>query len=185
MNEKSVSGCLHDTGATFIPRRDEKLHRVYIKPCLLGCESYSAGKLMKLQWIWKTMKRTVKPRLHDTGMNFHAGMKISLRHKNRGELAPVWLAPAWHFVVVSCKRIQSHKREPRWTRAGMKVAPVSCKHHLSSDSRNLFPLSCGWRFSNQFDISVGWAVPSYTLFVAMPWNGLEWFASESKVMCLF
>ena len=33
---------LHDDGATFIPGRDEKLHRVYIKPCLLGCESYSA-----------------------------------------------------------------------------------------------------------------------------------------------
>ena len=33
-------GCLHDNGATFIMGRDEKLHRVYIKPCLLGCESY-------------------------------------------------------------------------------------------------------------------------------------------------
>ena len=56
---------------------------------------------------------------------------------------------------------------------------------VSSDGRNLCPLSCGWRFSNQFDISVGWAVSSYTLFVAVPWNGLEWFTSESKVMCLF
>ena len=37
----SVSrGCLRDNGATFIPGRDEKLHRVYIKPCLLRCESY-------------------------------------------------------------------------------------------------------------------------------------------------
>ena len=44
----SLSGCLHDNGATFIPGRDEKLHRVYIKPCLLGCEAYSAVKLMKL-----------------------------------------------------------------------------------------------------------------------------------------
>ena len=33
------------------------------------------------------MKRTVIPRLHDTEMNFRAEMKISLRHKNRGELA--------------------------------------------------------------------------------------------------
>ena len=40
-----LRGCLHDNGATFIPGRDEKLHRVYIKPCLLGCESYSAVKL--------------------------------------------------------------------------------------------------------------------------------------------
>ena len=45
---KGLRGCLHDNGATFIPGRDEKLHRVYIKPCLLGCESYSAVKLMKL-----------------------------------------------------------------------------------------------------------------------------------------
>ena len=42
-----LRGCLHDNDATFIPGRDEKLHRVYIKPCLLGCESYSAVKLMK------------------------------------------------------------------------------------------------------------------------------------------
>ena len=77
------------------------------------------------------MKRTVIPRLHDTGMNFRARMKIPLRHKNRGELAPVWLAPAWHFVLVSCKRIQSHKREAEWTRAGMKVASISCKHPLT------------------------------------------------------
>ena len=34
-------------GATFIPGQDEKLHCVYIKPCLSGCESYSAVKLMK------------------------------------------------------------------------------------------------------------------------------------------
>ena len=46
--EEKVRGCLHDNGATFIPGRDEKLYRVYIKPCLLGCESYSAVKLMKL-----------------------------------------------------------------------------------------------------------------------------------------
>ena len=43
----SFRGCLHDNGATFIPGRDEKLHHVYIKPCLLECESYSAVKLMK------------------------------------------------------------------------------------------------------------------------------------------
>ena len=77
------------------------------------------------------MKRTVIPRLHDTEMNFRTERKISLRHKNRGELAPVWLAPEWHFVLVSCKRIQSHKREAEWTRAGMKVAPVSCNQALT------------------------------------------------------
>ena len=44
----NLRGCLHDKGGTFIPGRDEKLHRVFIKPCLLGCGSYSAVKLMKL-----------------------------------------------------------------------------------------------------------------------------------------
>ena len=42
-----LRGCLHDNGTTFITGRDEKLHRVYIKPYLLGCEPYSAVKLMK------------------------------------------------------------------------------------------------------------------------------------------
>ena len=48
-NSMRVRGCLHDNGATFIPGWDEKLHRVYIKPCLLGCESCSAVKLIKLR----------------------------------------------------------------------------------------------------------------------------------------
>ena len=42
-----LRGCLRDNGATFITGRDEKLHRVYTKLCLLGCEPYSAVKLMK------------------------------------------------------------------------------------------------------------------------------------------
>ena len=52
-----VRGCLHDNGATFIPGRDEKLHRVYMKPCLLECESYSAVKLMKVNG-YETNSRT-------------------------------------------------------------------------------------------------------------------------------
>ena len=56
--------------------------------------------------------------------------EISPRYKNRSELTPGWLEPAWHFVVVSCKQIQSHEREPQWTRSGTKVAPVSCKQPL-------------------------------------------------------
>ena len=37
----------------------------------------------------------------------------------------------WHFVTVSCKRIQSCKWEPGWTRTGMKLVLVSCKHPLN------------------------------------------------------
>ena len=77
------------------------------------------------------LERTAEPRLHDIGMSFRTGMKISPRYSYRGELAPVWLALVWDFVLVSCKRIQSHKRELDWTRTGMKVAPVSCKHPLN------------------------------------------------------
>ena len=92
-----LRGCLHDTGATFVPGRDEKLHRVYIKPCLLGCESFSAIKLMKLQLILQTdftPKRVVVSRLHDTVAKSRAGVKFSPRCENRGELTPGRLAPA-------------------------------------------------------------------------------------------
>ena len=33
------------------------------------------------------------------------GVKFSPRYKNRDELTPGCLTPAWHFVVVSCKQI--------------------------------------------------------------------------------
>ena len=77
-----------------------------------------------------TPKRVVVSRLHDAAARFRTGVKFSPRYKNRGELTLGWLAPAWHFVVVSCKQIQSHERELEWNRSGVKVAPVSCKHPL-------------------------------------------------------
>ena len=83
---------------------------------------------------WQTdfmPKRVVVSHLHDTAMRFCTRVNFSPRYKNRGELTLRWLAPAWHFVVVSCKQIWSYEREPEWTRSGAKVAPVSCKHPLS------------------------------------------------------
>ena len=76
-----------------------------------------------LDWMLKTMhvlsqesdftpEWTVIQRLHDIGMSFCTRIKISLQYSNWGELAPVWLALVWDFVLVSCKLIQSHKREP-------------------------------------------------------------------------
>ena len=85
LRETRFRGFLHDNGATFTPGRDEKLHRVYIKPCLLGCESYSAVKLMKLNLI-RTNSHTPFTWHRN---EFSRGTKSSLRHKNRGELAPV------------------------------------------------------------------------------------------------
>ena len=52
-----------------------------------------------------TPKRLVVSRLHDTAARFRTGLKFSPRYKNPGELTPGWLAPAWHFVVVSRKQI--------------------------------------------------------------------------------
>ena len=52
-----------------------------------------------------TPKRVVISHLHDTVVRFRTGVKFSPRHKNRGELTLGCLAPAWHFVVVSCKQI--------------------------------------------------------------------------------
>lgn len=58
-------------------------------------------------------------------------MKFLLQYNNQGEIVPVWHDLVWHFLVVSCKGIQSHKREPEWTHSGTKVAPVSCKQALT------------------------------------------------------
>ena len=81
-----------------------------VAPCLHKAV-FVGVRVVKIDETLMDMKRTVIPRFHDTRKNFLAGMKISLRHKNRGELAPVWLAPAWLFVLVSCKQIQSHIKE--------------------------------------------------------------------------
>ena len=52
-----------------------------------------------------TPKRLVVSRLHDTVAKFRTGVKFSPRYNNRGELTPGWVAPAWNFVVVSCKQM--------------------------------------------------------------------------------
>ena len=75
-----------------------------------------------------TPKRAIVSRLDDSVARLSTGVKFSPWYNNWGELTPGWLAPAWHFVVVSCKQMLSHERELEWTRAGLKVAPVSCKH---------------------------------------------------------
>ena len=59
-------------------------------------------------------KRKVVPRLLIPFARSRTGMKFYVRHSNRDELAPVW-----QFLVVSCKRIQSHERKPGWTHPGI------------------------------------------------------------------
>ena len=52
-----------------------------------------------------TPKRVVVSHLHDTAARFRTRAKFSPWYKNRGEITPGWLAPAWNFVAVSCKQI--------------------------------------------------------------------------------
>ena len=152
----SLRGCLHKktrTGASFIPgwlfdfvtllcdwlghftSHYLKVHFMLIK---YTCDSKSQTLHMRY-----TFQSTDRPISHRNGWSFPVYMiplrdfvkfsdlvKFSPRFENRGELTPGWLAPAWHFVVVSCKQIQSHEREPEWTRFEAKVAPLSCKQPL-------------------------------------------------------
>ena len=97
-------------------------------------ESYACATRSSLPRVRFIPKRVAVPCLHDTGTSFRSGTKISSRYSNRDELIPVWVVPVWDFGSVSCKRIQSHKREPGWTHTGMKVIPVSCKHPLKLTS---------------------------------------------------
>ena len=111
---RNLRGCLHvktRTGASLIP----VWHCDFI-PCLhegtLRVDQRDCDA--NLNWISKTahalpvpdsresdfiLERTPVPCLHDTGMCFRTGMKISLRYSYRSELAPVWLAPLWDFVL--------------------------------------------------------------------------------------
>ena len=75
-----------------------------------------------------TSKRAVIFRLHDTVARSRTGVRFSPRYNNRGELKPRWLAPAWHFVVVSCKQMQSHERD----RSELTPARESPRCHVNS-----------------------------------------------------
>ena len=102
-----------------------------VVPFLFGCELQTAVNSV----VIRNMKETVIPGLHDTGMSFRTGMKMSLRSRNQVELAPVW-----HFVLASCQRLQSYEREPGWTRVGTNVALVSRKHPLTVDAYYPYPV---------------------------------------------
>ena len=81
--------------------------------------------------------------LHDTVAKFHTGEIFSIRYQNHGELTPMWLEPAWRFVVVTCKQVQNHKKEQEWTRTTAKVGPVSWKQLLNIHLKTLSVLVRG------------------------------------------
>ena len=78
----------------------DKMHNVIQNRRHYACATCSS--LPQTDFIPKLV---VVSRLHDTVARFRIGVKFSPPYKNRGELTPGWLAPAWHFVVVSCKQI--------------------------------------------------------------------------------
>ena len=72
-----------------------------------------------------TPKCMVVSCLHDTVVTLCTTMKFLPRYNNPGELMLGWLAPALHFVVVLCKQMWSHEREPEWTHFGVVKQPRS------------------------------------------------------------
>ena len=124
------------------------------------------------EWLWRHIRLEVEDcacatRSRLPGEWFHAGAnghtaftwhqnEFSYRNEN---LAPVQLR-GWTCTGMTrsgmrfCagKRIQSHKRETEWTRTGMKVAPVSCKHPPSSLSGT--GTGGGGGYSHKFGIGV-------------------------------
>ena len=96
--------CLHE-GTLHVDRHDcdTILNWISNTAHLLPITDYQVSDFM--------LERTAVLRLHDIRMCFRTGMKISLPYSYWGELAPVWLAPLWDFVLVSCKWTQSHKKE--------------------------------------------------------------------------
>ena len=81
-------------------------------------------------------------------VRFHTGTNVSYRYENRSELVSVWLVPVQHFVPVSYKRIQRYKWAPEWTRTGMKLVSVSCKHSLSLRVKKTFEKNVSIRGAN-------------------------------------
>ena len=83
-----------------------------------------------------TLKCVVVLRLHDTVVTFCTDMKFLPWYNNPGELMLGWLVPALHFVVVLCKQIWSHEREPEWTHFGVVKQPRSI--HQGSFSQSTY-----------------------------------------------
>ena len=147
----NLRGCLHvktRTGASLIPVWHNLWFHTVFTWRVTSCRP---------MWLWRHIELDIKDCACATcfrhpGECFHAGANSRTAftwHWNEflyqnenftlvqllGEVAPVCLARVWDFVLISCKRIQSHKKEPERTCNGMKVAPVSCKHPLKLQGR--------------------------------------------------
>ena len=75
-----------------------------------------------------TPKRVVVSCLHDTVARFRTGVKFSPRYKNRGELAPGWLAPAWNLW---CYHVNKY-RAMRGNRSELAPGRKSTRCHVNT-----------------------------------------------------
>ena len=104
------------TGVSFIPGwlydivsrlHDDASFHISV---ILRCDSKS--QTLRMRYPFQSTDRPIShrngwsfSRLRDTVARLRTGMKFSPRYENRVELTPGLLAPAWHFVVVSCKQL--------------------------------------------------------------------------------
>ena len=122
-----IRGCLHEkthTSTSFIPQWLFDLHCVYMIAGSFHILLFEGTLHVDKIHMWFkianithalpvpvyqqtdfTPKQVVVLCLHNTLARFRTGMKFSPWYKNRSEFTLGWPAPAWHFVVVSCKQI--------------------------------------------------------------------------------
>ena len=124
------------TGVSFIPGwlydivsrlHDDASFHISV---ILRCDSKSQTLRMRYPF-----QSTDRPISHRNGWSFRVYMMpvrdfVPEWNFRPGKLTPRWLAHTRHFVgyhVNKCKAMWKGTRS-KWTRAGAKVAPVSCKH---------------------------------------------------------
>jgi len=122
-----IRGCLHEktcTGTRFIPtwlfdfvsrlQDDWVIHISFFEGTLHVDKMHVWFKIANITHalpvpVYRqtdfTPKRVVVSCLYDTVARFCTGVKFLPRCDNRSELTPGRLAPAWLFVVVSCKQM--------------------------------------------------------------------------------
>ena len=138
--------CLHDTCTSFIPLQNLILYRIYMGVIVpewheVSCKPSFLQAILECCWLLTHMRypsQSAQPLISyqnetlyllyvipvQNVARFHTSTNVSYWYENRSELVTVWLVPVPHSVPVSCKRIQSYKWAPRWTRTRMKLIPI-------------------------------------------------------------
>ena len=107
----SVTPLLKNPG--YVPGQDFRALLIRI----LGDTRKTSHRSSGIYLLWQAWNIYLRGRQHEktrTAARFRTGTKFSLRCSNRSELAPVWVAPTWHFLVASCKQILSLEEPQRF-----------------------------------------------------------------------